>query len=102
MKSNLQTLITIWLVPNCGTVYPKTETKIEPEISTIKEPSDGKPSRVWAVEGKKGRKRGTGREKISNSRRVRTSSWELSDQDLQNELKSGGVLLAYSSSDPII
>jgi DNA-directed RNA polymerase subunit M/transcription elongation factor TFIIS len=38
---------------NCGTLYPKHETKVEPELEPIKEPSDGKQVKSQGI----GRKR---------------------------------------------
>ncbi len=51
----------------------KHETKVEPELSPIKEPSTGPKGKI---------------------------NWEIKDEELVNVLKSGAVLLAYSSNDP--
>jgi hypothetical protein len=51
---------------NCGTVYPKHETKVEPELEPIKEPSDGKQGKIQSVTRKK--RTGTGR---GNNPRIR-------------------------------
>jgi ribosomal protein S27AE len=79
---------------NCGTVYAKHETKVEPELSPIKEPSDGKQAKSQGIEKRKKR---TGRG--SNSR-LKGNKWEIKDEELKAELNSGSVLLAYSSNDP--
>ena len=34
---------------NCGTVYPKHETKVEPELEPIKEPSNGKQAKISRI-----------------------------------------------------
>jgi hypothetical protein len=79
---------------NCGTVYPKHETKVEAELEPIKEPSDGKQPKSKVIETKKKR---TGR---GSNPRLRGNKWEIKDEELNAELKSGSVLLAYSSTDP--
>jgi len=88
----------LWLeCRNCFTLYPKHETKVEPELEPIKEPSaDGKQARSQGIEKKrktKGRERG-------NNPRLKGNKWEIKDNELNAELKSGSVLLAYSSTDP--
>jgi hypothetical protein len=80
---------------NCGTVYPKHETRIEAEIGPIKEPSTGPKGKVQAVEKKDKRKRF---ERGSNPR-LRSSKWEIKDNELNAELKDGSVLLSYTSKD---
>jgi len=85
----------LWLeCRNCGTVYPKHETKVEPELEPIKEPSDGKQGKIVGIEKKKKR---IGR---GNNPRSRSNKWEIKDNELNQELKSGAVLLAYNSTDP--
>jgi hypothetical protein len=79
---------------NCGQVYAKHEVKIEPELSPIKQPSDGKQGRIQGIE-KKRKTKGRG----YNSR-LMGNKWEIKDEELNAELKSGAVLLAYSSTDP--
>lgn len=92
-----------WLqCQNCGTVYPKTETKIEPEISTIKEPSDGKQGRIRAVEGKRRKNKRMSEGRTSRLKSRTRSRWEITDDDLQRELSSGSVLLQYTSDEPIM
>lgn len=78
---------------NCGTVYPKHETKVEPELKTIKEPSDGRQAKVQGI----GRKKNKGR---GNNPRIKTRD-EIKDPDLIRELKDGAQLISYSSSDPL-
>jgi hypothetical protein len=81
---------------NCGTVYPKHETRIEADIGPIKEPMTGPKGKVQAVEKKDKRKRF---ERGSNPR-LRSSKWEIKDNELNAELKDGSVLLSYTSKDP--
>jgi hypothetical protein len=81
---------------NCGQVYAKHETKVEPELSPIKQPSDGKQGKIQAVGIEKKRKsKGRG-----YNPRLNNNKWEIKDEELNAELKSGAVLLAYSSNDP--
>jgi hypothetical protein len=84
-----------WECRNCGTLYPKHETKVEPELEPIKEPSDGKQAKSQGVE-KKRKTKGRG-----YNPRLKGNKWEINDEELVSELKSGAVLLAYSSTDPI-
>jgi hypothetical protein len=87
----------VWLeCRNCGSLYQKYETKVEPELEPIKEPSDGKQPKSQVIETRK-KRTGTGRG--SNSR-LKGNKWEIKDSELNAELKSGAVLLAYSSNDP--
>jgi hypothetical protein len=79
---------------NCGTLYPKHEVKVEPELEPIKQPSNGKQPKSQVIETRKQR---TGR---GNNPRSKNNKWEIKDSELNAELKSGAVLLAYSSSDP--
>jgi hypothetical protein len=80
---------------NCGTVYPKHETKVEPELEPIKQPSDGKQAKIQGIEKRKKR---TGR---GSNPRLKGNKWEITDDDLKRELASGAQLIAYSSSEPI-
>ena len=80
---------------NCGSTYPKHETRIEAKIGPIKEPMTGPKGKVQAVEKKPKQWIGRG-----NNPRSKNSKWEIKDSELNAELKSGAVLLAYSSSDP--
>jgi DNA-directed RNA polymerase subunit M/transcription elongation factor TFIIS len=87
----------LWLeCRNCGTLYPKHEVKVEPELEPIKEPSDGKQVKSQVIETKKKR---TGR---GSNPRLKGNKWEIKDSELKAELKSGAVLMAYSSTDPIV
>jgi hypothetical protein len=86
----------LWLqCRNWGTVYPKYETRIEAEISPIKEPMKGPKGKVQKVEKKP--KQWTGR---GNNARLKGNKWDIKDSELKAELNSGSVLLAYSSNDP--
>lgn len=86
----------LWLeCRNCGSLFQKYEVKVEPELVPIKEPSDGKQAKSQGVEKK--RKQRTGR---GSNPRVKGNRWEIKDEELKAELKSGAVLMAYSSSDP--
>jgi hypothetical protein len=79
---------------NCGTVYPKHETKVEPELEPLVKPSSGK-GKIQGVE-KKRKPKGRG-----YNPRLKGNKWEIKDEELKAELKSGAVvLLAYSSNDP--
>lgn len=87
----------LWLeCRNCGTIYQKHETKIEPELEPIKEPSDGRQVKIRGTGDKKRRGRGRG-----NNPRIKNKRGEITDPDLIRELKDGAVLLSYSSSDPL-
>ena len=81
---------------NCGTVYPKQETKVEPELEPIKEPSDGRSAKITGVGGHNKKAKGRG-----NNPRLKNKRNEINDADLIRELKDGAVLLSYSSSDPL-
>ena len=86
----------LWLeCRNCGTLYPKHEVKVEPELEPIKEPSDGKQPKSQVIETKPKKRTGRG----SNSR-LKGNKWEIKDEELKAELKFGVVLMAYSSTDP--
>jgi hypothetical protein len=78
---------------NCGNVYAKHETKVEPELEPIKEPSDGRQAKIQGVMKKK-KARG-------NNPRLKTTRDEIKDPDLIRELKDGAQLLSYSSTDPL-
>ena len=85
----------LWLeCRNCGSLYQKHETKVEPELGPIKEPSDGRKAKIQGV-GKK-KKRGRG-----NNPRIKTTRDEIKDPDLIRELKDGAQLISYSSTDSI-
>ena len=44
----------LWLeCRNCGSLYQKHETKVEPELSPIKEPSDGKQAKIQGISRRK-------------------------------------------------
>ncbi|MGC2597233.1 MAG: hypothetical protein WA395_03775 [Nitrososphaeraceae archaeon] len=80
---------------NCGSTYSKHETRIEAEIGPIKEPMTGTKGKVQAVEKKPKQRIGRG-----SNPRLKGNKWEIKDSELKEELKSGSVLLAYSSNDP--
>ena len=79
----------------CGTVYPKHETKIEPELSPIKEPMKGPKGKVQTVEKKPKQRICRG-----SNPRLKGNKWEIKDEELKAELKDGVVLMAYQSNDP--
>ena len=86
----------LWLeCRNCGTLYPKHEVKVEPELEPIKEPSDGKQSKSQVIETKPKKRTGRG-----SNPRLKGNKWEIKDEELKAELKGGVVLLAYQSNDP--
>lgn len=80
---------------NCGTVYPKHETRIEAEIGPIREPMTGPKGKVQSVEKKPKQRIGRG-----SNPRLKGNKWEIKDEELKAELKDGVVLLAYQSNDP--
>lgn len=80
---------------NCGSTYQRHETRIEAEKGPIKEPMTGPKGKVQRVEEKPKQRIGRG-----NNPRSKINKWELKDSELNAELKSGAVLLAYSSNDP--
>jgi len=85
----------LWLeCRNCGSLYQKHETKVEPELEPIKEPSDGRQAKVEGI-GKKEKKKGRG-----NNPRIKTRD-DIQDPDLIRELKDGAQHISYSSSDPL-
>ena len=85
----------LWLeCRNCGSAYPKHEVKVEPELEPIKEPSDGKQAKSQGIE-KRRKTKGRG-----YNPRLKRNKWEIKDSELNAELRSGAVLLAYSSTDP--
>jgi len=87
----------LWLeCRNCFTLYQKYETKVEPELEPIKEPSDGKQAKIQGIE-KKRKAKGRG-----NNPRIKTTRDEIKDPDLIRELKDGAQLISYSSSDPVV
>jgi hypothetical protein len=87
----------LWLeCRNCGTVYPKHETRIEAEISPIKDPMMGPKGKVQRVERKPKQRVGRG-----HNPRLKSNKWEIKDSELNAELRPGAVLMAYSSTDPI-
>lgn len=80
---------------NCGTVYPKHETRIEAEIGPIKDPMTGPKGKVQAVEKKPKQRIGRG-----SNPRLKGNKWEIKDEELQRELKDGAQLVSYYSTDP--
>ena len=87
----------LWLeCRNCGSLYQKYETKIEPELELIKEPSTGPKGKVQRVEKKRKQRVGRG-----SNPRLKGSKWEIKVEELQRELKDGAQLISYSSSDPL-
>jgi len=87
----------LWLeCRNCGTIFAKHETKVEPVLEPIVEAQTspfGK-SKIKGITRKKAR---GGR---GNNPRIKPRDG-LKDEDLKRELDSGSVLLSYTSSDPI-
>ena len=81
---------------NCGSLYQKQETKVEPELEPIKEPSTGPKGKVQKVEKKP--KQRVGR---ASNPRLKGSKWEIKDEELQTELKDGAQLVSYYSTDPL-
>ncbi|MGA7977992.1 MAG: hypothetical protein WB975_12220 [Nitrososphaeraceae archaeon] len=80
---------------NCGSTYPKHETRIDAEIGPIKEPMTGPKGKVQMVE-----KKPKQRVRRGHNPRPKGNKWEIKDDELNAELKSGAVLMAYSSNDP--
>ncbi len=81
-------------VVTVGSLYQKHETKVEPELEAIKEPSTGQKGKVQRV----GQNPSSELEEAAT--RDLNNKWEIKDSELDAELKSGAVLLAYSSNDP--
>ncbi|MDP9197086.1 MAG: hypothetical protein M3O24_00785 [Thermoproteota archaeon] len=86
----------LWLeCRNCGTVYAKHETKVEPTIEPVVDAktSPFSKSTIRGITNKKKRQRGT-------NPRINTRD-EITDDDVKRELKAGRILVSYSSTDPI-
>jgi hypothetical protein len=75
-------------------LYQKHETRIEAEIGPIKQPMTGPKGKVQRVEKKPKQRVGRGQ-----NPQLKGNKWEIKDEELVNELKSGAVVLAYSSND---
>jgi hypothetical protein len=80
---------------NCNSTFAKYETKVEPELSPIKEPSDGKQAKSQGIE-KKRKTKGRG-----SNPRLGTTRDDIKDEDLRRELRSGAMLVSYYSTDPM-
>jgi hypothetical protein len=78
---------------NCGQVYAKHETKVEPELEPIVSPN-GKKGKIQGIQKKKGKGKG-------RNLRLKPTRDDIKDPDLIRELKDGAVLISYSSSDPL-
>ena len=76
-------------------MYQKNEVKVEPDLDSVKVLSNGKQGKFEGVERKPKKRIGRG-----NNPRLKGNKWEIKDSELVNELKSGSVLLAYTSTDP--
>ncbi len=79
---------------NCGGLYAKHETKVEPLLEPVVTANVGK-GKVVGIEKRKKGKGGRG-----NNPRLKTRD-DIKDDDLQRELRSGAELVSYSSSDPL-
>jgi len=87
----------LWLeCRNCGTIYAKHETKVEPVLEPIVE-AQTNPFGKSKIQGIEKRKKARGR---GNNPRIKQRE-EIKDEDLKRELKDGSVLLSYSSTDPV-
>ena len=76
----------LWLeCRNCESLYQKYETKVEPELEPIKEPSTGPKGKLQGIE-KKRESKGRG-----NNPRLKSTRDYIKDQDLKRELKDGAV-----------
>jgi transcription elongation factor Elf1 len=85
----------LWLqCRNCGSLYQKNEVKVEPDLDSVKVLSDSKKGKI-AIEKKAKKRIGRG-----NNPRLKNNKWEIKDTELVSELRSGSVLLAYTSTDP--
>ena len=88
----------LWLqCRNCGSLYLKNEVKVEPDLDSVKVLSDGKQGKI-AIE-KKPKKR-IGIERRGSNPRLKGNKWEIKDTELVEELKSGSVLVAHTSTNP--
>ena len=84
---------------NCGMLYLKHETKVEPELAPIKEASiDDRRAKITGTGADKKKRKGNTR---GNNPRLRIKRDDINDPDLIRELKDGAVLLSYSSSEPL-
>ena len=87
----------LWLqCRNCGSLYQKNEVKVEPDLDRFKVLS-GKQGKI-AIEKKPKKRIGIGRR--GSNPRLKGNKWEIKDTELVEELKSGSVLVAYTSTDP--
>lgn len=77
---------------NCGSVYAKEQTKVEPTIEPI----------VTSKTLGKGKAKGIGQKRKGrgNNPRIKTRD-EIKDKDLLMQLRSGAQLISYSSTDPL-
>ena len=71
------------------------ETKIEPELEPIKEPSNGRKAKITGL-GNKIKAKGRG-----NNPRLTKKRDEIKDANLIRELKDGAQLTSYYSTDPL-
>jgi DNA-directed RNA polymerase subunit M/transcription elongation factor TFIIS len=87
----------LWLqCRNCGSLYQKNEVKVEPDLDSVKVPSDGQKGKVQGVEKKPKKRISRG-----NNPRLKSNRWEIKDTDLQRELRDGAELIAYYSNEPL-
>ena len=82
---------------NCGGLYPKHETKVEPVLESVVKANVSKGKN----EGVEKRKKGKGIGVSVRNPRLRKTRDEIDDDDLKRDLKGGAVLLSYSSNDPL-
>lgn len=88
----------LWLeCRNCGTVYAKHETKAEPVLDSVIKAKDN-PFDKGKIKGVEKRKKIS---KRGNNPRVKQHE-DMKDEDLQRDLKSGSILVSYSSSEPFV
>jgi hypothetical protein len=84
------TICSGWSVDTVGH-YIRNLKQVQPKLEPVKEPSTG-PKGVEKKDKRKRFQRGS-------NPRLKGNKREIKDNELANELKSGAVLLAYSSKD---
>jgi hypothetical protein len=68
--------------------------KVEPDLDSVKVPSDGRQAKVQGIGKKKAKGKG-------NNPRLKNNRWEIKDADLQRELRDGAQLISYYSNEPL-
>ena len=86
----------LWLqCRNCGSLYQRHEVKVEPDLDSVKVPSNGQKAKIQGIVKKKAKGKG------NNPRLKNNNRWEIKDEDLLRELKDGAQLISYYTSEPL-